>query len=336
MIMSNCSQKIFPDNLKSGSITSQEELDDAFAKYSNLSCAYVQTAVYWEEYREWYEKHWPTVCKYLDHDFLDNFKMESEHTARAWEFHIATVLTEQGLHLEEKTWKYGPDFCIKLPDGRNLWIEAIACDLGNVDPVEPYPDMTPGVMYSFGGNIEDSHRPRALRITSAIGTKFEKFKGYLENSERSGVQGNDCLLIAVNGSSIQHHSRANMLFKRSVFGQGPDVYVKVPGKEKLQGPFYKPTPTIIKNAGGKNFYIPANFMEMEEFSKISGVLYCGHPASHSWNNGYETQDDFLFAYHTDPNNPIPDDFFKFGRGIRKDLKKNHITDSNQKEGLQDL
>lgn len=328
--MNNCSKKIFLEHFISGSVTSQEELNAAFLKYPELPSAYVQTALHWQDNRDWYEKHWSKVCKYLDHDFLEKFQMKEEHLARAWEFHIAAVFTEQGLQLEEKTWKYGPDFCIKLLNGSNLWIEAIACDLGDVDPVEPYPDMKPGILYSFGGNIEDTHRPRALRITSAIGTKLEKFKGYLKNSKKSGVQEGDCLLIAVNGNAIQHHTQADMLFKRSVFGQGPDVYVKVQGKEKLQGPFYKPTPTITKKTKNKNFPIPANFMEMDEFSKISGVLYCGHPASHGWNNGYVVGDDFLFAYHANPDNPIADDFFKFGRGIRKNTEKDIITDTNQR------
>ena len=67
-------------------------------------------------------------------------------------------------------------------------------------------------------------------------------------------------------------------------------------------------------------------MEMDEFSNISSVLYCGYPAHHSWNNGYEVGDDFLFAYHSKADNPIPKDFFKFGRGIRKNLSNNSITD----------
>ena len=329
MINKNCHQKIFGDEFESGSVKSQEDLDAAFSKHPDLSKTYVQTATYWEDYRDWYEKHWPVVCKCLDQDFLSKFRMESEHTARAWEFHIATVLTERGIVLKEKDWEYGPDFCIQLPTGNNLWIEAIVCDRGTVDPVEPYPDMKPGIIYSFGGNIEDTHRPRALRITSAIGTKFEKFKKYLADSENSGVKDGDCLVIAVNGSPVQHFARADMLFKRAVFGQGPFTYVKVPGKEKLQGPYFKPTPTIVKKANGEESEIPANFMEMDEFSKISAVLYCGHSASHSWNNGYSVGDDFMFAYHAKADNPIPDNFFTFGTGVRKDIDKNEITEFRQ-------
>lgn len=321
--------KIFPDELVSGTVTNQKELDEAFIKYPNFSKTYIQTALYWEDARKWYESNWLKVYKYLDKNFLNKFQTGEEHYARAWEFHLAAVLLDKGLQLEEKTWETGPDFCIKTPTGGKIWIEAIICDLGIVDPVEPYPVMQSGQIYSFGGNIEDTHRPRALRITNAIGTKFEKFKKYLDDS-KSGVSKDDCLVIAINGGAIQHFADPSMLFKRAVFGQGPDVLVKIPGQEKLKGGFYKPTPTIIKKKDVSEEEIPANFMEMDEFSKISAVLYCGHGVSFSWMNGFNVGDDFLFAYHSNPENSIPEDTFKFGHGIRKDSATGSIEDKEQK------
>jgi hypothetical protein len=322
--------KIFPDDLIFHTITKQEELDSAFRMFPNYSKTYVQLALslYSKELRIWYEDNWPKVYKYLDKDFLQKFQSETEHHSRAWEFHIATVIIAKGLKLEEKKWETGPDFCIKTSSGKKIWIEATICDLGDVDPVEPYPNIKPGEIYTFGGNIEDIHRPRALRITSAIGSKFEVFKKYLEKPE-SRVSKHDCLIIAVNGAKIQHFTDANMLFKRSVFGQGPDVFVKIPGQEKLKGGFYKPTPTIVKNKDCQGKEIPATFMEMDDFSKISAVLYCGHSANHSWMNDYIVGDDFLFAYHSNPDNPIPNNTFKFGRGIRKDLLTGEISDQEQ-------
>ena len=209
-------------------------------------------------------------------------------------------------------------------------MEAIACDLGEKgkDSVEPMPTMEPGVLYSFGGNIEETDRPRALRITSAVATKFEKYKSYL-NNPKSGVSEGDCLVIAVNGEAIQHFSVPRMLFKRAVFGQGPDVLIKKPGVEKLQGGYYKPLLAIVKKIGDREEIIPANFMEMEEFSKISAIVYSGNSISHSWLNGYKPGDDFIFAYHSNPNNPIPDGFFKFGRGVRKNRETGEIEDKQQ-------
>lgn len=321
-------EKIFPDEFVSGSVTNQKELDDAFLKHPDFSKEYIQIALYWKETRKWYEENWPKVSKYLDKNFLDKFKTEKEHYARAWEFHLASVFLERGLKLKEKTWEIGPDFCIITSVGKKIWVEAIICDLGITDPVEPRPVLQPGRIYSFGGNIEDTNRTRALRITNAIGTKFEKFNLYLTDT-RSGVKNEDCFLVAINGDKIQHMADPSMLFKRAVFGQGPEVLVRVPGQEKLQSGFYKPTPIIIKKKEGKEEEIPANFLEMNEFSKISVVLYCGHGAPYSWMNGFHVGDDFMFAYHSNPQNSIPENTFMFGHGIKKDSKTGTIEDKEQ-------
>lgn len=320
---------LFPNNFLSGSINNQKNLNAAFLRYPNLSKAFIAIALAKPKIREWYENRWPKLQKYLDKDFAEKFQKKNEHHARAWEFHIATAFSEKKLQMEEKTWSYGPDFCIKVSDGMKIWIEAIACDLGTVDPVEPYPDMIPGQIYSSGGNIEDEHRPRALRITNAISTKFKKFKNYLQNHSKSGVSENDCLIVAVSGAAIQHFSEPMMLFKRAVFGQGPDVFVKRSGEEKLTGPFYKPMPTITKKTKGRNEEIPAHFMQMDEFSRISAVIYCGHRAYDCELNGHRVGDDFLFAYHSNPINPLPNNLFKFGWGIRKNIQSGIINDIQQ-------
>jgi hypothetical protein len=324
-------EPIFPENITFRPIESQQDLDEAFLQYPQFAKAYIKTALYQKDTRDWYEKNWPKVYKYLDKDFVSKFQMEAEHDARAWEFHVVAILLEKGCQFKEKTWTYGPDFCIAMPDGRNLWIEAITCNLGKVDPVEPYPDLKPGIIYSFGGNIEDEQRPRALRITSAIATKFEQFNKYLNNAQKTGVNKGDYLLIAVNGQAIQHFSDSGRLFKRAIFGQGPDVLVRKAGEEKFQGGFYKPVPLIPKNTGTKEDLIPATFMEMDEFSKISAVLYCGNHVSTSWNNGFQPGDDFLFGYHSNPLNPIPERTFNFGSGIRKNTQTGAITDQKQSD-----
>lgn len=323
-------KEIFPKNLISGSVKSQNDLDMVFNNNPDLSKNYLQIATYWKETREFYENNWPKIERYLDKNFLDKFKMESEHYSRSWEFHLASILIDQGLNLLEKTWDYGPDFCIQLEDGKKIWIEAIICTLGDTDPVEPRPVLTPGKMHSFGGNIEEINRPKALRITGAIGTKFEKFKKYLEDPNCL-VTKNDCLIIAINGKLIQHYSEPFRLFKYAVFGQGPDILRKISGEEKLQGGYYKPVATVKRKTNNGEIDIPVTFMEMDEFSLISAVLYCGRSESDSLWNSKKIEDDFFFAYHTNPINPIPYKTFKFGTGVTKDTKTNSITDHIQSE-----
>lgn len=321
-------EPLFPKNFISGSIKTNRGLDRVCARYPDLSRAYILIALGEPDLRKWYEDGWLQLYKYLDKNFISGFKNEEEHLSRAWEFHLASVFLDYGLPIKEKSWEIGPDFCIETDTGKKVWIEAITCDLGKIDPVKPLPIIPPGAFYSSGGNIEDTDRPRALRITSAIGTKFEQYENYLSNS-KSGVSKNDCLVVAINGVKIQHESVARMLFKRAVFGQGPDVLIKKPGQEKFQGGYYKPLPTIVKKVNGKEELIPAVFMEMDEFSGISAVIYCGNSVSTSWLNGYKPGDDFFFAYHSNPNSPIPDGLFKFGRGVRKNKETGAIEDKQQ-------
>jgi len=319
---------LFSSEFISGSVKTQEQLDVALALYPNLSASFITIALYRSDTRKWYEDNWQKLYKYLDKDFADKFKSKSEHESRIWEFHVAFVLLDRGLNLQEKTWDTGPDFCIKTLEGKKTWIEAVSCTLGEVDPVSPRPNILPGTIYESGGNIEDSNRPRVLRILNAIGTKYEKYKKYLADS-KSGISKDDCFIIAISGADIEFASYSDMLLKRAVFGVGPDVYYKDPKTDKLVGPFYTPTPNVTKNAKNGSEIMPANFMEMDEFLNISAVIYCGHHAYDCELNGHKIGDDFWFAYHANAKNPIPEKLFKFGRGIRKDLKNSTVTDNPQ-------
>src|SRR3989344_580252 len=319
---------LFPESFISGSIKRDEELEGIFSKYPNFSRSYLIIALGKPDLRNWYEDRWPKLYKYLDGNFITAFQSEQGYSSRAWEFHFASVLLDYGLPLKERDWETGPDFCIENDAKKKIWIEAIACDLGKVDPVKPMPEMIPWAMYSFGGNIEEIDRPKALRITSAIKTNFDRYNDYL-NDPKSGVSENDCLVIAVNGKAIQHGPEAASLFKRAVLAHGPDVFIKKPGLEKLQGGYYKPLLTITKNKGDGEIEIPANFMEMDEFSKISAVIYSGDSIFNSWLNGYKPGDDFIFAYHSSPDNPIPGGLFKFGRAARKNRESGDVKDSQQ-------
>ncbi|HSR89264.1 MAG TPA: hypothetical protein VLK22_02575 [Candidatus Udaeobacter sp.] len=318
---------LFPPELISGSVQNQEELNAALLKYSNLSKSLITIGTHRVETRKWYEDNWQRLYKYLDKDFASKFQLESEHEARAWEFHVASVLHDQGFALQEKTWDMGPDFCVVTNDGKKIWIEAVSCTSGVIDPVPPKPNLTEGEVYIGGGSIEDLNRPRVLRILNAIGTKYEKFKKYVVDS-KSGVSENDCLIIAVSGANIEFASRSDVLLKRAVFGVGPDVYRKDLTTGELIGPFYTPTPDIIKKAKSGDETMPTSFMEMDDFSNISAVIYCGHHAYNCERNGHKIGEDFLFAYHMNAKNPILDGLFKFGRGIRKSLDST-IIDKNQ-------
>ncbi len=320
-------EELFPPEFISGSVKKQRDLDELLAKYHDYSPWFIQVAAAWPEIRRWYEYWWPKVAPYLDKNFVSKLRMKKENSARAWEFELAVVMLEHGFELQERTGDFGPDLCIASADGKKIWIEGTTCDSGEVDPVPPRPVLIPGQIHLGGGDLETENRPRVLRITGAIGSKFEKYKKYLSNP-KSGVSDKDSFIIAINGSDIEWASYSNILLKRAVFGQGPDVYVRSQSGG-LAGPFYTSAPTITKKTANGEEVIPTNFMEADEFSGISAVLYCGHHAYACEGNGHKPGDCFLFAYHAKAKQPIPDQFFKFGIGIRKDLEALSISEKSQ-------
>jgi len=321
-------QELFPKELLSGSVQTQEQLDAALVKYQNYHPSLITIGLYRTDTRDWYEKNWKNLYKYLDKDFVNKFRSKAEHLSRLWEFHVAYVLLDRGLKIQEKVWNIGPDFCVVDDNGKKVWIEAVACTPGDNDPVPPKPDLKEGEIYTSGGNIEDSNRPRVLRVLNAIATKYEKYKQYVANP-KSGVSKDDHFIVAVSGADIEFATYSNMLLKRAVFGVGPDVYYRDPLSDKLVGPFYTPTPNVSKKKKDGTEIMPANFMEMEEFSSVNAVIYCGHHAFDCEINGHMIGDDFLFAYHAKAVNPIDEKLFKFGRAIRKNLQNNSVTETPQ-------
>ncbi|GEM_PF-3240935 len=319
---------LFPKEFISGSVETQEQLDAILARYPNYSPSLVAIGFHRADIRNWYDQNWQNLYKYLDKDFISKFRSKAEHASRMWEFHIAYVLLDRGLKVQEKIWNIGPDFCVMDDNGKKVWIEAVSCTPGETDPVPPRPNLKSGEIYQGGGNIEDLHRPRVLRLLNAIATKYEKYKQYLTNS-KSGVSNDDGFIIAVSGADIEFATYSNMLLKRAVFGVGPDVFYKDPVTDKLVGPFYTPTPNVSKKTKEGTEVMPANFMEMDEFSNIGAVIYCGHHAFDCEINGHKIGDDFLFAYHAKASNPINENLFKFGRAIRKDIQNSSVSEKPQ-------
>lgn len=309
--------KIFPDNFISGSITNQKELDDAFTKYSTFDKTYIQIALYDKTTRKWYEENWPKVHPYLGKDFLKRFQ-EKEHRSSSWEFYLATVFINKKFKLLEKP-QEGPDFCIELPKGKKIWIEAITCEDGEIRVKQYAPGCN---QYS----IEDMQHNRVLRITSVFWEKFNKFDRYLKN-KKIGITSHDYLVIAINGSAIQGHSDVQALFERAMFARGLDM---VTFSQKESQITYKPAPPVIRIRKVDNIVeeIKTEPMVMNKFSRISAVLYSGHSVENSPLSDIGSE--FLFAYHSNPTNPLPENFFKFGIGIKKNSITNEITCAKQK------
>ena len=92
---------LFPPIFKPNSVDTQEELEVLFAEYPTLSKEFIVIAAARDRQieRQWYEKYWAKVSSYLDDNFATEFQKEESHNQRAWEFHIAALLSARGVKL---------------------------------------------------------------------------------------------------------------------------------------------------------------------------------------------------------------------------------------------
>lgn len=278
-------------------------------------------------HRAWYEDNWPKVAPFLDRNFIREFQQEASHAQRAWEFHLAVVLQKSGVELMP-TSSHGPDFLFES-NGKRIWIEAVTCSRGTADAVEPYPEMVSGRFYSFGGDIQTTQRPRVLRITNAITEKRNKFQEYLSDP-RSNVRQGDCLVIAINGNAIQHHTSDGALFQRAVFARGNYVYKYKGDGEALDGPYYQEEPVVVKNTEKGPVTVATDILTSPDYEQISAIMYCGHTASYGWYNDLQLGDDIFIGHHALAKNPVPEDTFGFGVSITKNPATTAITERSSK------
>lgn len=302
---------LFPPDISAKNLSGPQDFSDAKLRYPQFADRYIGLALQ-SSIRDWYEEKYRHLSTVLDHYFLERFRLEPTHLAARWEIYVAALLSEHGMRLVPRSIVAGPDFCIELPGGTKMWVECIVCERGDMDPVEPEPVLVPGKMHLYGGNIEDIHRPRALRLTSAF---FSKAGKKYDSYKKSGiVSREDAFVVAISGDKVGHYTRPAMLLQRSFFGRGCDVLSKSGGK--MVGPMYKREDWILRANGEK---IPAVAMEMTEFSHVSALLY-----SDDLSLGFDDNQrgaarcDAYVLHHLNPNVAVPREIFRFATNFFKD------------------
>ncbi|MDD4819131.1 MAG: hypothetical protein PHH27_03085, partial [Candidatus Colwellbacteria bacterium] len=132
-------------------INTQKELDEIQGSYPQYSKEYVTSGCI-KERRDWIKSMW-SLCK---ENVEENFKIElatpGKFTQKTWELVIGTFIKKSNLEILRKTGE-GPDFYINQ-SGKNVWIEATAPSIGDVDPAPERPDLKPGEIHTSGGDIE--------------------------------------------------------------------------------------------------------------------------------------------------------------------------------------
>jgi hypothetical protein len=210
---------------------------------------------------------WAVYEPYADPDFASGFARDPD--GRFWEMRLGVWLLEGGKNLlpaAERLIDGGqPDLCVLEEDGR-VWIEAIAPQVGAAGPdqvVGPVPANE-----NFGVGVVP-RRQAQLRTTSALFTKSEKIKSYLQQGV---IAAEDRRLVAISPCRFPLYVDEHPLplIMSSVFPLG-DEYVTIDAQtgEVVNHGFEHSL--HIERTDGK--VVPRTAFLTEEFAHISGVAW---------------------------------------------------------------
>jgi hypothetical protein len=210
---------------------------------------------------------WAIYEPYADPDFRDGFARDPD--ARFWEMFLGVQLLDAGKELlpsAERRRRGGrPDICV-LENGRRIWIEAIAPDVGEAGPdqvVGPKPINAGGRALNLAPT-----RQAQLRITSALWTKSQVITTYLNDGV---IDADDVRIVAIGGGRFGIYASEDPLplVLSAVFPIG-DFYVTLDRQsDEITRQGFHPSFEIERRGGA----IPRTAFIDERFSHISGLIW---------------------------------------------------------------
>jgi hypothetical protein len=165
---------------------------DAHIGYRNLRVA--EFAIE-REIKAGLEALWARYEPYADASFLQEFSRQPDN--RFWEMYLTIRLLDAAKKVRSRAElapaarDVGPDICIQKGT-RKIWIEAVSPDQGrenNPDRVADWPAEERRI------DAEEQRRQVELRITTALSSKIEKFKGYRDDGI---VDERDSCIVAIS------------------------------------------------------------------------------------------------------------------------------------------
>lgn len=209
---------------------------------------------------------WASYEPYADPDFKPAFARDPD--ARFWEMHIACRLLAGGktlLPAAARRREGGqPDICV-LAEGRRIWIEAIAPEIGADGPDQV---RGPQPINEGGGLAAAPIRQAQLRTTSALLTKSRVIQRYIAEGT---IGPDDVRLIAIGAGrfGVVVPEDPLPLVMSAVFPLGPQYLTidRDTGAVVDEGFYFSPA---IARAGDP---IPRTAFLDERFAHVSGLLW---------------------------------------------------------------
>ncbi|MFO0971325.1 MAG: hypothetical protein U0520_03200 [Candidatus Saccharimonadales bacterium] len=259
------------------------------------------------ELRKWVDEAYYKngLCQYLDKNFTHELR-DNDFYARLWELEVAEWLEKTGIKMLPTNGK-GFDFCLELPDGKKIWIEAV---LATED--DELKEIQRQALQS-GAVFNTPREQFALRYSSVLFTKATKIKEkYLQD-----VGKDDFTLIAVSGYPMSMMGSSMDLFMLGILPiDFQVVHISTDGKP-LDPNVPRPTHTMKqsyqKKTGAsvkKEFLYPGThfpFIDGVMFSEASNLQQLLGTGSASFNE--ETNCPHIFENYVGKS--LPEDFTKF-------------------------
>lgn len=157
------------------------------------------------------EHHW-NYCSdnHFQQDAVENPQQ------RWWEMYISWVLFNIAGFEGQSVKGEGPDFCVVLPEGKKIWVEAIAAKVGTgQNEVTRPPSGQAGTLPT---------EKIVLRVTSAFADKVKKIEKYVSQGI---IAPDDAVIIAINTGEMRDSDLADQyppLAVRALLGIGDMAY----------------------------------------------------------------------------------------------------------------
>lgn len=153
------------------------------------------------------EHHWNYCAdNHFQQDAVENPQQ------RWWEMYLSWVLFKIAGFKGQPVQGEGPDFCVLLPNGKKMWVEAIAAKVGTgQNEVTRPPSGQAGTLPT---------EKIVLRVTSAFADKVKKIEKYISQGI---IAAEDAVVIAINTGEMRDSDLADQyppLAVRALLGIG--------------------------------------------------------------------------------------------------------------------
>ncbi len=214
---------------------------------------------------------------------------------RWWEMYLTVgllhVFKNSGINIETSNRDRGPDIRINLPDGRAIWIEAIAPHPGKGDDRIPEHDED--------GVFDLPKNECLLRLAQGITAKKEIFEGYKNNTI---VNPEDPCIIAISSCALYQLGHLLDFPCSALLGVLNGAHNMVLSKSKP--PFVSKRQGIVKASGNS---VPVCILEDSSFDVISAFMYSSEDPL---NAPLDAESTFKIFINPNARNPLPKSFLK--------------------------